>query len=99
MEENKLSSNETIKISTIDLNYYIQFNDIKNNNEFVGKFFLNDDNKIDFESDATESAKLFIEELKRMWLNQSPIEIKEISSKDLDPEYASLVNENFWDLI
>ena len=77
MEVNKLSRYDTIKLSTIDLkpsSYYIQFNDIDNGNRFIGKFFLNGDNKIDFEGDATESAKIFIEELKRMWVNQSSIE-------------------------
>ena len=32
-------------------------------------------------------------------INQSPIELKEISSKELDPEYAKLANENWEDLI
>ena len=74
MNDNILRSNETIKLSTTDLkpsSYYIQFNDIEDNNKFVGRFvgrfFLNEDKKIDFEGDATDSAKVFIEELKRMW--------------------------------
>ena len=32
-------------------------------------------------------------------LNQSPIDLKEISSIDLKPEYARLVNENWEELI
>lgn len=46
--------------------YYIQFNNVNDNNAFMGKLFLKD-GKLDFEEDTTESAKMFIEELKRMW--------------------------------
>lgn len=67
-----LKTDGELKLSTIELKpstYYMQFNDINNNNMDIGKFYLNDDGKIDFEGDATESAKIFIEELKRMWNN------------------------------
>ena len=48
--------------------------------------------------ESKEWDKLFIDMINKR-VNQSPIELKEISSKDLDPEYAKLVNENWEDLI
>lgn len=38
-----------------------------NNGSTTGKIFINQDGLLDFEGNATESALVFIEELKKMW--------------------------------
>lgn len=35
----------------------------------VGKLYVNDDGQVEFEGDATETARIFIDEVKRQWSN------------------------------
>ena len=65
MNEELIPKGETlIGLSIYKPDYYIAFSDPYKKE--IGRFFLKDD-KIDFEGDITESAKMFVEELKRMW--------------------------------
>ncbi len=69
MSDKLETEDNTLKLSTIDLKpntFNLIFNDVNKHDNQVGRFFIKD-GKLDFEGDATESAKIFIEELKRMW--------------------------------
>ena len=39
----------------------------ESNNEHLGKFFINKDGLFDFEGDCTESAKVFVREVKKQF--------------------------------
>lgn len=47
--------------------YILKFHNIDNNNQELGKLFLNDDGKLEFEGDVHESAKIFFDEITKMY--------------------------------
>tara|TARA_R110000822_G_scaffold2258_1_gene10846 strand:- start:64 stop:285 length:222 start_codon:yes stop_codon:yes gene_type:complete len=59
-------SNKEIPVSTIKpQSVNIVFHE--NDNTPLGKFFINKDGVFDFEGDCTESAKVFVRELKKIF--------------------------------
>jgi hypothetical protein len=67
MYDNKylISNNDIVKLKLVPQEINLTFNG--SNNKYLGKFFINKDGIFDFEGDCTESAKVFVRELKRMF--------------------------------
>jgi hypothetical protein len=68
---NEQTTNEVLQLGTLNLTltpdtYFLMFHDVTNDNKEVGKFFLKD-GLFEFEGDTTESARIFVEEIKRMF--------------------------------